>query len=126
MSDGVVPSVAGARPHASRLRLAAGWVVVGLAVMVAVTAALLGSRSREGSQPFLVQDPWAFVAIAPALIAGAGVGALLIERVPANPVGWLLAALSLNAGIAVLGWAYATYAMSEIPPLLPAPGGVRG
>jgi len=121
MGELVVPAPPRSGPLTPRTRALLGWAVIALTFLGGVVATVLGGRARLGAQQFLVQEWWAYAAIAVPLVAGAGIAALVIRRVPGNPVGWLLAAFVSVLSVGVVGWAYVSYATSDVPPLLPAP-----
>jgi hypothetical protein len=101
--------LAASRPRGRRSLLA--HVVAWLIVLVYATGILLTTwlehRLHVRDDP-LLEDVL--------LIAGFGafavVGALLVAKRPANPVGWVMAAVALIVGLGLVGDAYAAYVMT--------------
>ena len=98
------------------------WFVVSALVAMTVVSTVLGYSARAGAQPFAPQHPIVFLGSAAVIAAYAFVFALLVQRVPANVVGWIFGAFALAVATGNLSWAYLTYATQTIPPLLPEVG----
>jgi len=100
-------------PTARRLALS----VWGAALVCTAVGLLLlfPNRSTLGSSSFLI-IPSAFM---PGLTYTT-LGALIAARHPKNPIGWILAALGLDAAIAFVGSEYAILGLHTAPGSLPA------
>jgi hypothetical protein len=95
------------------------WVLafVGLAVV-----AWLDHLLREVGRPDLVLLSASGAPSALAIVSAASAGAVLADRRPAHPVGWLLLALALCNVVVGSAEAYASYGLLARPRALPAAG----
>ena len=95
------------------LRSRLAWAAVALYVVVVVIALRLHA-TMMGIGP---ADYWVHIA----LLWGAIIGALIINRYPGHPVGWLFIGVALSFGASVLASGYALEALVYEPPdTLPA------
>jgi hypothetical protein len=85
----------------------AGWLIVTL--YVAGVCANLWFESRLGLPD---KDPLQGVVLLVGFAAFAVVGALVVAKRPANPVGWILATVALMVAVFPAGDSYAAYVMS--------------
>lgn len=85
----------------------AGWLIVSL--YVAGTCIFLWLERRLNLQD---ENPMEGVMIIAGFGAFAVVGALLAAKRPANPIGWIMAAVALMVGLFPAGDAYAAYMMT--------------
>ena len=83
------------------------WLVV--LVYVTGTGANIWLESRLRSYD---DSPWEDVVLLVGFGAFAVVGALLIAKRPANPIGWIMAAVALMVGLFPVGDTYAAYVMT--------------
>src|SRR5215207_5765786 len=103
--------IADNRLHRTRLLArVAGWLIVPLYVAGICTTYVL----ERGAGLWNEADP---IANVEGMLFNAGfgafavVGALLLVKRPANPIGWIMAALAFMLSVAPTGGAYATYVM---------------
>src|SRR5438132_5079095 len=97
------------RPRSLRSSLA--WAIVALYVVLVVIAL----RLHATMMGIGVADVWVYFT----LLWGAIIGALIIGRFPAHPVGWLFIAVALSFGLALLSSGYAIEAIDFDPDSLP-------
>src|SRR5829696_7716578 len=88
----------------------AGWLIVPLYVAGICTNYVLerGAGLLDGTDPIANVEGMLFNA---GFGAFAVVGALLLVKRPANPIGWIMAAIAFMLSVAPTGGAYATYVM---------------
>jgi hypothetical protein len=94
-----------------------GWSVLGLAVAFAALGVLFGLLNHF--QPAGSVALWFDLVSALALAVP---GAVLVGYRPANPIGWILAAMGLTASLSVVLGEYGYYALHTNPGSVP--GGV--
>ena len=94
-----------------------GWAVWAAALLLAMLTCLFAWLSSPSTGSIWGDQRWLFLA-GTALLFGAP-GGLLITHRPANPIGWLLSANGLIAGVAGAGGGYGAYAVD-------APGRILG
>ncbi len=95
------------RPLPFAFARVAGWLIV--ALYVAGVCANLWFQSRLG---LLDKDPLQGIVLLVGFGAFAVVGALVVTKRPANPVGWILATIALMVAVFPAGDSYAAYVMS--------------
>ena len=102
-------------------RWAAGlaWALWALAILGLLVTAWLDHLLRQAGRPDLAQET---AGIEPVLVvlSATTVGAVLGNRRPNHPVGWLLLALGLSMAAAIVAQAYADYGFRARPGALPA------
>jgi hypothetical protein len=76
------------------------WGLVGLAVTLFVSSAVINAASGSGIEVSIL---WAI-----ALVFG-GVGSLIATRHPGNAIGWIFLSVAVSAGLAEISHAYADY-----------------
>ena len=111
-------------PRASR---ALAWGLFGLALaMVAfdATFGVLGSTVEDAGSAWSTSFIGGLIFVL-TLLAFPVVGLVLARRVPGNPIGWLLLAISICWGVA-LGTTYADYGLKYHPGAVPAANWVGG
>jgi two-component system NarL family sensor kinase len=94
-----------------------GWSLLGAAVALAALGALLGVLNHF--KPAGDVALWFDLVISLALAVP---GAILVGYRPANPIGWILAAMGLASGVSVVLGEYGYYALHTNPGAVP--GGV--
>ncbi len=92
-----------------------GWSVLGVALALAVLGALLGVLNHF--EPAGNVALWFDLVISLALAVP---GAILVGYQPANPIGWILAAMGLTSGLSVVLGEYSHYALHTHPGSVPA------
>ena len=105
------------------LRWAArGMAACAITVMVAeiVIFVVLDAKLADAGRADLQMVDGAGIAFLAAIVASTAVGASLLLRRPAHPVGWCFAALALGIDLAAIGQAYGQYGLFVRPGGLPA------
>ena len=105
------------------LRWAArGMAACAITVMVAeiVMVVVLDAKLADAGRADLQMVDGAGIAFLAAIVASTAVGASLLLRRPAHPVGWCFAALALGIDLAAIGQAYGQYGLFVRPGGLPA------
>jgi hypothetical protein len=95
------------------------WTLWALAILGLLVTAWLDHLLRQAGRPDLAQET-AGVAVVLVVLSATTVGAVLGNRRPDHPVGWLLLALGLSMAAAIVAQAYADYGFQARPGALPA------
>ena len=95
------------------------WALWALAILGLLVTAWLGHLLRQADRPDLAQNT-AGVEVVLVVLSATTVGAVLGNRRPDHPVGWLLLALGLSMAAAIVAQAYADYGFQARPGALPA------
>src|SRR5919204_1236671 len=95
------------------------WALWALAILGLLVTAWLDHLLRQAGRPDLAQEE-AGVATVLVVLSATTVGAVLGNRRPDHPVGWLLLALGLSMAAAIVAQAYADYGFRARPGALPA------
>jgi hypothetical protein len=96
---------------ASRL----AWSLWGAYALATVAFILLGSLNGDLQEPLAANLPILF-----GFAAFAGIGGLLISRMPRHPIGWIFVTIGLGTAFGNLTQQYAIYALFTEPGSLPA------
>jgi hypothetical protein len=98
------------------------WVAFVLTVAALGATLVLYQRAGFRSLAIFVGGPAAILIAAVIALVFAGLGLVLVLRLPRHPVGWILLLLGVDMAVPYnLSGAYASYALSTQPPALPAP-----
>jgi len=100
--------VASGHTASRSLRSALAWAAVALYVILV----LIGLRLHATMMGIGAVDVWVYVA----LLWGAVIGALILGRFPAHPVGWLFIGVALSFGVVIASTGYALEAIVYEPP----------
>ena len=103
-------------------RWAAGlaWALWALAILGLLVTAWLDHLLRQAGRPDLAQETALDGTTVLVVLSATTVGAVLGNRRPNHPVGWLLLALGLSMAAAIVAQAYADYGFRARPGALPA------
>jgi hypothetical protein len=98
-----------------------GWLLFGLSVTSCTIGTVLitqvpASRLKPGDESLLLNSAFLFMTVVFAFM-----GAVIIARLPANPIGWLFIAVGVFMAAEAFTYCYAAYALAAEPNL---PGGV--
>jgi hypothetical protein len=117
---GAPPVAAAARPAGPGRSLAGlAWALWVLALAGLLATAWLDRLLRLAGRPELASLPGG-IPLMVAMVTAATVGAVLADRRPGHPVGWLLLALGLSVAAAGVATGYANYGLLARPGALPA------
>jgi hypothetical protein len=95
------------------------WALWALAILGLLVTAWLDHLLRQAGRPDLAQDTAGVEAVL-VVLSATTVGAVLGNRRPTHPVGWLLLALGLIMAAAIVAQVYADYGFQARPGALPA------
>jgi hypothetical protein len=100
------------------------WALWALVVVAIPVAVWLDHLLRRAGRSDLVQLVPGAIPLIVAMVSATTVGAVLANRRPTHPVGWLLLALGLSLAVAGVAAAYVAYGLLARPGALPAASSV--